>query len=59
MPVAPEVSAVLEMCYKKVGLFGKTFMPSTFNTPWSELHHEVINLLDSDEQKIVIAAPRN
>ena len=55
----PEISAVLAMCYKKVGVFGKTFLPATFNTPWSELHHEVINLLDSDDQRIVIAAPRN
>ena len=58
MPIEPVVSDVLTMCYRKVGLFGKTFMPEAFSTPLSELHLQINALIDSPAQKIAIAAPR-
>jgi hypothetical protein len=52
------IEEILELCYPKLGVYGKTFKPEAFNTPFSELHDEMLNLLDSNEQRIVIAAPR-
>jgi hypothetical protein len=53
-----EVESVLELCYKHVGIFGKTFLPEAFSTPFVSLHNEIIEALDSPAQKVAIAAPR-
>jgi len=57
--VAEEYSSALELCYSSIGVYGKTFSPEAFNTPYSELHLEMNALLDDrSAQLIAIAAPR-
>jgi hypothetical protein len=53
-----ELAAILEKCYKSTGLFGKTFMPETFNTEFSALHKAMLAAIDGPHQKVVIAGPR-
>lgn len=53
-----EIEEVLELCYGKIGIFGKTFLAESFSTPFVSLHNEIIKLFDSQNQKIAIAAPR-
>jgi hypothetical protein len=56
--VSTELSSPLELCYSSIGVYGKTFLPEAFNTPYSELHLDMHRLLDSSAQLIAIAAPR-
>ncbi len=53
-----DIKETLALCYRKLGIFGKTFMAEAFNTPFSSLHYAISEALDSDHQKIAIAAPR-
>lgn len=46
-------------CYRNSPIFNKTFLPEAFNTPYSALHYKIMKALDSEAQKIAIAAPRN
>jgi len=48
----------LELSYGRSGVFGKTFFPESVYTPYTSLHNEIIQALDSKYQKIAIAAPR-
>lgn len=57
--MTPEIQEIVEKCYKRSSVFNKTFLPETFNTPYSALHYKVMEALDSDAQRIVVAAPRN
>lgn len=45
-------------CARSVEKFAKVFMPERFSKNFSPLHKTIIDLLDSNERKIVIAAPR-
>lgn len=56
--MSEELEQVLELCYGRVGVFGKTFKPESFNTSYSPLHTAIIEAFDSKAQKIAIAAPR-
>lgn len=56
--LTPELADVLAMCYSHIGVFGKTLLPDAFSTPWSELHHSILDVIDSNYQKVCIAAPR-
>lgn len=49
---------ILVECKKSTALFAKTFFPETFDAPFSQLHDQIFDLIDSDARKIVIAAPR-
>jgi hypothetical protein len=55
----PGIEQLIQDCYKHSAIFNKTFLPEAFNTPYSALHYRIMSALDSDEQRIVIAAPRN
>jgi hypothetical protein len=54
-----EVSEIVASCYRNSSIFNKTFLPESFNTPYSALHYQIMELLDSDIQRIAVAAPRN
>ena len=56
--MSKEINDVLTLCYKHVGIFGKTFLPESFSTPFVSLHNSIIDALDSSQQKVAIAAPR-
>jgi len=58
MPVDPALQETLEACYANIGVFGKTFLPETFVQPFRAPHRAILDAIDSDAQKIVIAAPR-
>lgn len=45
-------------CAQSVEKFGRVFMPGRFSKPFSGLHKQIAELLDSRERKVVIAAPR-
>ena len=53
-----DIKDVLALCYQNIGVFCKTLLPEAFNTPWSTLHVQMLNALNSGHQKICIAAPR-
>lgn len=53
-----DMSAVLELCYNSLGTFDKTFLPEAFNRPFYDPHKQILEALDSDHQRIAIAAPR-
>lgn len=48
----------LELCYAHTGIFGKTFMPESFNAEHSLLHKQIHSAIDSAHRKVCIAAPR-
>ena len=56
--MSEEINNILTLCYKHVGIFGKTFLPEAFSTPFVSLHNSIISALDSSHQKVAIAAPR-
>ena len=49
---------VLEVCFADLQVFCKTFMAESFYANFSPLHDQITNLLDSNKNKIAIAAPR-
>jgi len=52
------LASVLASCYKNTKVYSKTLHPETFYAPYSDLHDEIFKLIDSDAQRIAIAAPR-
>jgi len=59
MPVlSAGLEEILNLCYPHLGIFGKSFLPEAFSTPYSSLHDDILKLLDGDDQLIAIAAPR-
>lgn len=44
--------------YKHTKVFAKAFFPERFSAPFSQLHDQIFDLIDSGARKIVIAAPR-
>lgn len=53
-----ELGSIITECYGDTKLFAKTFFPELFYSPFSQLHDQIFDLIDSGERKIVIAAPR-
>ena len=53
-----DLEDTLTLCYGNIGVFSKTFFPETFCTPFAGLHNEIIQVLNSNAQKVAIAAPR-
>lgn len=56
--ISPDIKDVLALCYSHIGIFCKTLLPEAFDTPWSVLHTQMLNAIDSGHQRICIAAPR-
>lgn len=57
-PNSPEVQDLLVECIRSTKFFAKTFFPDVFHAPFSSLHDQIFDLIDSGERKVVIAAPR-
>ncbi len=57
-PNSPEVQDLLVECIRSTKFFCKTFFPDVFHAPFSSLHDQIFDLIDSGERKVVIAAPR-
>lgn len=55
---ATELQDILEACLKSTKVFAKVFFPDVFHAPFSTLHDQIFDLIDSGEKKICIAAPR-
>lgn len=53
-----DMQSVLELCYTSIGTFDKTFLPEAFSKPFYPLHQKILSAIDSDNQRIAIAAPR-
>ena len=53
-----ELQDILMYAYTDTKLFAKVFFPEIFDLPFSYLHDQIFELIDSDDPKIVIAAPR-
>jgi hypothetical protein len=49
---------VLSQCYSSTQICAKTLFPEAFYAPFSDLHKQIFQLIDSGERKIAIAAPR-
>lgn len=58
MPLDKAIEETVGLCYGNVGVFGKTFMPESFSQPYRSPHKAIIDALNSEHKKIVIAAPR-
>lgn len=59
MPVAIEgLERTLQLAYKRLGIYAKTFNPEAFSANFSILHKQMLQLLDGDDQLVAIAAPR-
>lgn len=56
--LSPDLKDVLSLCYQRIGVFAKTLLPEAFNTPWSDLHQQILAAIDSPHQRVCIAAPR-
>jgi len=53
-----DLQEILVECIRSTKFFCKTFFPDVFHAPFSSLHDQIFELIDSGERKIVIAAPR-
>ncbi len=54
-----EIQQVLTQCSISTRVMASTFFPDRFSLPFSDaVHGEIFDLVDSDAQKVAIAAPR-
>lgn len=53
-----ELLDILADCHGSLPVLGKTIFPHRFELPFSGIHGEIFNALQSDHQLIAIAAPR-
>lgn len=49
---------IMAACYEDTRVFSKTVFPERFFLPFSQLHDEIFQAIDSGKQRIAIAAPR-
>lgn len=49
---------ILAECRNDLAMLGKTIFPERFNLPFSSIHHQIFDALQSGHQLIAIAAPR-
>jgi hypothetical protein len=54
----PAIEETLALCYTNTKVCAKTLFPDTFYAPFSTLHDQIFELIDSGAQKMAIAAPR-
>jgi hypothetical protein len=55
---ADGLKGILKSGYHSTQYFARAFFPDLFYMPFSKLHHQIFELIDSGQRKIVIAAPR-
>jgi len=53
-----ELKKIFARCYVDDKFFAKTVFPERFTLPFSKIHEEVFQALNSGKQRIAIAAPR-
>ena len=53
-----ELQDILVESYRSTKIFAKVFFPERFYAPFSQLHDQIFDLIDSDAPKVAIAAPR-
>ncbi len=58
MKLNSEIEDILVECFRSTKLFAKTFFPDRFYAPFSGLHDDIFDLIDSGEPRVAIAAPR-
>lgn len=54
----PEIRKMLALCMSNTKYCAKALFPGTFYSPFSDLHNQIFNAIDSGHNKIAIAAPR-
>ena len=54
----PKVEQILHECIQDTSKHAKFFFPDTFHSPVNSMHKQILDLINSGEKKIVIAAPR-
>uniref|UniRef100_A0A6M3JBC9 Putative terminase n=1 Tax=viral metagenome TaxID=1070528 RepID=A0A6M3JBC9_9ZZZZ len=54
----PALQEILANCYRSTQVCAKTLFPDSFYSPFSDLHKQIFQLIDSGQRKIAIAAPR-
>lgn len=52
------IADILAECYVDDMKFAKTFFPESFNGPFTDLHTQIFELIQSDAPYVCIAAPR-
>lgn len=65
MELSSELKDLLAECYRSTATFAKVFFPERFSSPFSQLHHQIFELIDARlpnglpaNPRIAIAAPR-
>lgn len=53
-----EIQDILAECYKSTKILAKTLLPERFYAPFTVLHDDIFDLIDSGAPLIAIAAPR-
>ena len=53
-----DVKDIMTQCFIKTSFHSKYFFPEIFSAPFSNLHKEIHEAIDSGHKKVVIAAPR-
>ena len=56
--IDPKVAKIIQECIRDTSKHAKFFFPDTFSAPVNAMHKQMLELIESGEQKIVIAAPR-
>ena len=54
----PVIKEVMASCYDSTQVCAKTLFPDAFYAPFSKLHKQIFDIIDSGQRKIAIAAPR-
>lgn len=54
----PDLAEILALSHANTQVYAKTLHAEQFTAPWSILHHQMFNAIDSGHKKIAIAAPR-
>jgi len=57
-PDYSQLDDTLALCAANTQIYAKTLHPEQFTAPWSALHNQIFDLVDSGHKKIAIAAPR-
>ena len=53
-----DVRDILVRCASSTAFHAKFFFPEIFRTPFHDLHREILDKVDSPDDKVVVAAPR-
>jgi len=53
-----ELEEIILACHQSTRVAAKVLFPEIFYSPFSSLHDQIFNLIDSGKRKIAIAAPR-